>query len=75
MSIEKAFENVKVSNKHKTPAQVLAPIDNQMASRKQAVMGTGKAFESGKVSNEHETPAQVLALIDNQMASSEQAVD
>jgi hypothetical protein len=65
MSIGKAFENVKVFNEHKTSTQVLALIDNWMASRKQAVMGIEKTSKSGKVSNEHETPAQVLASIYN----------
>jgi hypothetical protein len=57
MSTEKDSESVKVSNKHKTPAQVLASIDNQMVSSEQVVMGMEKASESVKVSNEHETPA------------------
>jgi hypothetical protein len=57
MSIEKAFENIKVFNEHETPAQVLALIDNQMTSREQAVVGTEKTSESIKVSNKHETSA------------------
>jgi hypothetical protein len=55
--MKKASESVKVSNEHEIPAQVLASIDNWMASREQAVMGIGKASESVKVFNEHETLA------------------
>jgi hypothetical protein len=33
MSTEKASKSIKVSNEHETPTQVLALIDNQMASR------------------------------------------